>query len=334
MEDVMKRLLLITMLFVTFELFADGFKLIEFRKLPADFHAERNSVMDIDMEYCTALRVECDIPLELNLKQKIYKKENIDSNSSYFFVSHKEKLITFTATNHKSLTVDVPNDGLRKGVVFYVRLESIKIVESEPEEIITPPVTEVIEPEIINERPTKDSEIFFYEDFSKIEEGLIPENWIGGSTLSVRPSKRAGQMCLANFQNGKHQFVIPDIPFPNNWKFEMQLLHSYKDYRKDRNYNIKLKIGYIEVKYEIFRRSFQKDKTKLTFNGINTGKGIPSSNQVNLITIEKIGSVIKLFVNSEKVHTIRIDDFENFTTLKFSSSIDFGIYKLEGSILK
>ena len=71
---MMKKLFILTLLFVTFGLFANEFKLIEFRKLPADFHAERNSVSDIDMEYCTALRVECDVPLELNLKQKVYKK--------------------------------------------------------------------------------------------------------------------------------------------------------------------------------------------------------------------------------------------------------------------
>lgn len=331
----MKRLLLITLLFVAVGLFAKELRLIEFRRLPSDFHAERNSVMDIDKEYCTTLRVECDIPLDVNLKQKVYKKENIDSNSNYFFVSHKEKQITFTAPDHKQLTVDVPDNGLKRGVVFYVRLESMEIVESEPEEKITPPVTKILEPEVLIEKPASDSEIFYFEDFSKIEEGLIPEKWIGGSTLAVSSSKKkANGKCLRNFKKGKHQFTIPNISFPDNWKFEIQLLHSYKDYRKDRNYNVKLKIGYIEVKYEIYRRSFQKDKTKLSFNGINTGKGIPSSNQVNLITIEKTGSVIKLFVNSEKVKTIRIENYEKPTTLTFSSSINFGIYKLEGSILK
>jgi len=323
----MKKLFILTLLFVTFGLFANEFKLIEFRKLPADFHAERNSVSDIDMEYCTALRVECDVPLELNLKQKVYKKEKIDSNSYYFFVSHKEKQIIFTAPDHKQLIVAVPIDGLKKGVVFYVRLESIEIAESKPEEIITPPVTEIAEPEIQIEKPTKDSEIFFYEDFSKIEEGLIPENWIGGSTLAVKPSKRAGQMCLANFQNGKHQFVIPDIPFPDNWKFEMQLLHSKKP--KHNSSYIKFKIGSVEMRYKLWGY-----KTKLYFNDIDTGKLAPPLNQINLITFEKTGSVIKLFVNAEKVHTIRIENYEKPTSISFNASESFKIYKFEGFVLQ
>ena len=114
----MKKILIFTLLFVTFGLFANEFKLIEFRKLPADFHAERNSVTDIDLEYCAALRVECDIPIDINLKQKVYKKDKIDSNSNYFFVSHKEKQITFSSPKYESLTVNVPTQGLKKGVVF------------------------------------------------------------------------------------------------------------------------------------------------------------------------------------------------------------------------
>ncbi len=121
----MKKVLIFTLLLVAFGLFANEFKLIEFRKLPADFHAERNSAEDMDREYCTAIKVESDIPAELNLKQKVYKKENIEPGVYYFFVTHKEKQITFTAPKYESLTVDVPAKGLKKGVVYYVKLESI-----------------------------------------------------------------------------------------------------------------------------------------------------------------------------------------------------------------
>jgi len=121
----MKKILVVLLILLAFSLFANEFKLIEFRKLPADFHAERNSVQDMDREYCTALKVELNIPIDLILKQKVYKKEKIDANSFYFFVTHKEKQITFTAPKFDPITVDVPKDGLKKGVVFYVNLEVI-----------------------------------------------------------------------------------------------------------------------------------------------------------------------------------------------------------------
>ncbi len=120
-----KGLILITLLIVCTSIFANEFKLIEFRKLAADFHAERNSVEDMDMDYCTALRVETEIPSSLGLKQKVYKKENVESGVYYFFITHKEKQITFTAPNFQPLTVDVPKKGLEKGVVYYVKLDSI-----------------------------------------------------------------------------------------------------------------------------------------------------------------------------------------------------------------
>ncbi|MCF7793217.1 MAG: PEGA domain-containing protein [Candidatus Cloacimonetes bacterium] len=121
----MKRTFLIIFLIVIVGLFAKQFQLTEFRSLPADFHAERNSVLDMDMEYCAAVKVECDVPTDLNLKQKVYKRENIASGVYYFFVSAREQQITFEAPDYEPLTVDVPEGGLEKGVTYYARLESI-----------------------------------------------------------------------------------------------------------------------------------------------------------------------------------------------------------------
>lgn len=121
----MKKTLLFIIIFAAVNLLANQFNLLEFRTLPADFHAERNSVMDMDMEYCSALKVESDIRSELNLRQKVYKKENLEPGLYYFFVSHKEKQITFSAPNFQDLTVDVPAEGLKRGITYYIRLETI-----------------------------------------------------------------------------------------------------------------------------------------------------------------------------------------------------------------
>ena len=138
----MRKLFIVFMLILVGCLFANEFKLIEFRKLAADFHAEMNSVEDMDREYCTALKVELDTPIDLDLKQKVYKKEKINANSFYFFVTHKEQQITFTAPQYQPLTVNVPNEGLKKGVVYYVNIEIIPDVtvtlnvSPEPDRII------------------------------------------------------------------------------------------------------------------------------------------------------------------------------------------------------
>lgn len=121
---MMRKFFIFLVLVFVSHIAATQFVLIEFRPLPADFHAERNTVFDMDMEYCAAIKVECDVPSNLNLKQKVYKRENIESGVYYFFVSNKEKNITFTAPGYESLTVNVPEDGLQRAVTYYIKLDS------------------------------------------------------------------------------------------------------------------------------------------------------------------------------------------------------------------
>jgi len=125
----MKKICLFLIVVFFISLNALEFNLKEFRELPSDFQAQMEPVNDLDMEYCTVLRVESDVPEELSLKQKIYKKEIILPGEYYFYITHTEKDITFEAPEYLSLTVDVPTEGLKKGLVYYVRLETIKDVE-------------------------------------------------------------------------------------------------------------------------------------------------------------------------------------------------------------
>ncbi|NQV18896.1 MAG: PEGA domain-containing protein [Armatimonadetes bacterium] len=125
----MKKICLFLILVFFISLNALEFNLKEFRELPSDFQAQMEPVNDLDMEYCTVLRVESEVPEKLSLKQKIYKKEIIHTGEYYFYITHKEKNITFEAPEYLSLTVDAPQEGLKKGLVYYVRLETIQDVE-------------------------------------------------------------------------------------------------------------------------------------------------------------------------------------------------------------
>ncbi|MCD6329031.1 MAG: PEGA domain-containing protein [Candidatus Cloacimonetes bacterium] len=110
-------------------LFAMRFELEEFRKLPADFKAEAEPITDMDMNYCSVIKVEVDKPINLSLKQKVYKKENIDEDEFYFYVSSREDNITFQAPRYVPLTVDVPKGGLKIGTTYYVRLATYEDVD-------------------------------------------------------------------------------------------------------------------------------------------------------------------------------------------------------------
>lgn len=125
----MRNFYFVLILILFASLYALEFNVVEFRELPSDFHAQMESELDLDMEYCTVLRIESDIPSELSLKQKIYKKEIIQPGEYYFYITHKEKSITFEAPEYLPLTVNVPQSGFKKGVVYYLRLESIREVQ-------------------------------------------------------------------------------------------------------------------------------------------------------------------------------------------------------------
>jgi hypothetical protein len=110
-------------------LLAMRFELEEFRKLSADFKAEMEPITDMDMNYCSVLKVEVDRQIDLSLKQKIYKKENIDEDEFYFYVSSREDHITFQAPHFVPLTVDVPKGGLKIGTTYYVHLATLEDVD-------------------------------------------------------------------------------------------------------------------------------------------------------------------------------------------------------------
>ena len=117
-----------SLIFSTY-IYAMRFELEGFRKLSADFKAEMEPITDMDMNYCSVLKVEVDRPIDLSLKQKIYKKENIDEDGFYFYVSSREDHITFQAPNFVPLTVDVPKGGLKIGTTYYVHLATLEDVE-------------------------------------------------------------------------------------------------------------------------------------------------------------------------------------------------------------
>ncbi|MBN2018518.1 MAG: hypothetical protein JW794_10380 [Candidatus Cloacimonetes bacterium] len=116
-------------LILTTSLYALRFELDEFRKLPADFKAEMEPITDMDMNYCSVLKVEVDRPIDISLKQKVYKKENIDEDEFYFYVSSGEDEITFQAPRFVALNVEAPKGGLKIGTTYYVRLSTYEDVD-------------------------------------------------------------------------------------------------------------------------------------------------------------------------------------------------------------
>jgi len=133
---------------------ASEFKLVDFRPLRSDFKAEAAPVMDLDGNYCTVLRVDGTLPPGFSLEEKVYKKEKTSSGEIYFYISAREKEVTFTAPGFSPLTVSPPDGSFVLGQVYYVRL---KTIVSQPAEAAALPVLITSQPEgakiILNRQP-------------------------------------------------------------------------------------------------------------------------------------------------------------------------------------
>ena len=65
----------------------------------------------------------------------------------------------------------------------------------------------------------KKEDVFFKEDFSEVDVGMIPINWIGGEKLMVASDQR--QKYLTPFEKDRnHNFSVYNVNFPDNFKFE------------------------------------------------------------------------------------------------------------------
>ncbi|MFO7896166.1 MAG: hypothetical protein R6U84_04470 [Candidatus Cloacimonadales bacterium] len=128
----MKKLIfLIFVLFIGI-LGARQINLISFQAVPADFQAQLNPVSDMNMEYCAALKIESDFTDQIDLKQKVYQRETAADNAEYLYFSSSENELILTAPGHEAYSLTAPDDGFKKGMVYYLKLESIPTPEPEP----------------------------------------------------------------------------------------------------------------------------------------------------------------------------------------------------------
>lgn len=63
--------------------------------------------------------------------------------------------------------------------------------------------------------------VFYNEDFSGVERGYLPKNWVGGPKLVVDVA--SGKKFVRPFERPPqgHSVVVNDVPFPPNFEFEL-----------------------------------------------------------------------------------------------------------------
>lgn len=155
---------------------------------------------------------------------------------------------------------------------------------------------------LLEKQPPDDNKIFFKEDFSEIEEGDIPDNWLGAEKLMVENDGRKKYLTFfekAEFYNTN----IQNINFPENWKLEFAADLGYWN-------AIEGNIGNLYYWILPWNSSVQLDNTK---QEVGRYKGSTT------FAIMKKGNKITLSLNGSQVILTRKPDFQK------PNSIQFGI---------
>jgi len=205
-----------------------------------------------------------------------------------------------------------------------IKDETVRNLMSQVSVIQTPKVKELkqVEEKPIEKKVIESDKIFFKEDFSEVDEGFVPDGWIGCEHLMVRTESRSGRKYLTPFEKGSKKISIQKMNFPKN--FSINIAGKFpRQHNTEKNIiisigNLNTIVGYYSVNL-----------------GDTKGKGVAST--ITDITIVKQGPLFKLYIDGGQKLLARYPNFTQPTSLiiDFShSSIDFELYEISGTELE
>ena len=190
-----------------------------------------------------------------------------------------------------------------------------RMKESKPT-VIEKKETEKPEKISVEKKSIVDKRVFFKEDFSEIEEGMAPKDWIGCEHLMVRKKSRSGRKYLTPFEKGSKKISIQKINFTKN--FRIDIIGKFpRKYNTEKN--IIVSIGNLKAIVGNYGVSL----------GDTKGKG--EAKTITDISIVKQGPLFKLYIDGGQKVLARYPNFTLPTSLIVdfsSSSVDFELYEI------
>jgi len=166
--------------------------------------------------------------------------------------------------------------------------------------------------------------VFFQEDFSEIEEGMLPEGWSGGEKLMVR--KIGGKKLLTNFERINQTFTVYNVIFPENFRFEWII--------EPRGVNQRLTIG--NVRIEVAPDSYASGKYVADFKMDRKKRKIEGNFNDRIVKVgfEKKGPLCRLLLDDNEVFLARYSDFTSPNSFSFEfGKGPFKLYSIIGKEL-
>jgi hypothetical protein len=131
-----------------------------------------------------------------------------------------------------------------------------------------------------------------YEDFSSIEDGLVPDHWITDDGVGVGMDGRT--KVLRWIARGEHKITIPNVRYPQD--FEVELLVWTDDV-------LKITVGGATARIDY------RNVVQLT-NASEASVSAQLANKWVLFTVRKTGPVFKVLIDGTTAVTSRISTYE------------------------
>lgn len=165
--------------------------------------------------------------------------------------------------------------------------------------------------------------VFFMEDFSDVEEGMIPEEWVGGEKLMVKSDGR--QKFLTNFERVNQTFTVYDVKFPMNFKFEWIIA--------PKGIHQVITIG--SVRIIVYPKGpYGASALEFRIGGISKRVKGDFSKRTVKVSLEKRGVLLRLFVDDNEIFLVRDPNFIPPNSFSFEfGTWQFRLYKIIGKDL-
>ena len=191
---------------------------------------------------------------------------------------------------------------------------AVKKEEKKPEVVKEPEP----KPKPKAEKPKAES-IFYFEDFSNVEEGNIPEGWLGGEKLMVKFDGR--KKFLTHFEQGNYHFSIGNIVFPRDFIFEWIINCGRRGYTGQSH---TVNIG--DVKVTI---GGGYDSNLAAIGGTQVSHESIREMMVK-VSLKKTDAVFRLFIDDKEIAMARYPQFRTPKRFTFETGTNFKLYSIKG----
>ncbi len=225
------------------------------------------------------------------------------------------------STSGVEVKKDVDTIKLASEIITIPKPEKKEEKKPEPEVVKEPepkPEPKVEKP-VVKEEPKE--KIFYYEDFSTVEEGDIPKGWLGGEKLMVK--KEGREKFLTPFEKGVHRFSVDNIVFPKDFIFEWIINCGRSGYH-DQQHAVTIGDVKIAICYEhgLWTYCSRMNETAAEHEDIR-GKTVK-------VSLKKIGAVFRLFIDDKQILMARYPEFKPPSRFIFETGTIFRFYSIKG----